>query len=258
MKDSVKTDTLPHIHTLHNLAEVLKMSPAGSVPPTLRDDSLAEEAEELKKKFLERALAKVQSAQEGLAPLTNRVSALQSELEENRIQLNDLWWTALLQFFMDGNVADKMAIELREKLEEEARSLPGKTHSLACEFRNANGLKYVLFELLEKLDKGHKKMTKRMRSLEVQSPEELSKAAADCHLFQDRRKKDRCQLCTVHDSIEDYEAVLFRMANRKESEEEEEEVMDFEGNQLVNRQNLVVKSGTSEQEVKSQANESLA
>jgi hypothetical protein len=49
-------------------------------------------------------------------------------------------WAEILQYFMVGNLADKMVVELREKLEEKARSHQGKSHSMASEFRNANGL----------------------------------------------------------------------------------------------------------------------
>ena len=38
---------------------------------------------------------------------------------------------------MGGNLTDKMVVELREKLKEEARSRPNKTHSMVNEFRNA-------------------------------------------------------------------------------------------------------------------------
>lgn len=81
----------------------------------------------------------------------------------------------------------------------------------------------MLFSWLEKLEKHRELVIKRMRELEVASVEHLSQEAADCHLrpLETRRKKDRCQLCMVHDQIEDYESVLFRMANRKNSQEEE-------------------------------------
>ncbi len=38
-KDKFRTDELQLLHTLHNLAEVLSLKPAG-VAPTLRDDQL--------------------------------------------------------------------------------------------------------------------------------------------------------------------------------------------------------------------------
>ena len=41
-KKQFQTDTLPHLHTLHNLKEVLATRPPG-VHPTLRDDQLAKQ-----------------------------------------------------------------------------------------------------------------------------------------------------------------------------------------------------------------------
>ena len=41
-----RTDPLQQLHTLHNLREVLSQRPAG-VDPTLRDDKLEEEVNEL-------------------------------------------------------------------------------------------------------------------------------------------------------------------------------------------------------------------
>ena len=40
-----QTDTLPHLHTLHNLKEVLATRPPG-VQPTLRDDLLGKQVSE--------------------------------------------------------------------------------------------------------------------------------------------------------------------------------------------------------------------
>jgi hypothetical protein len=54
----VRTDKFQRLHTLHNLAELLRSPdlPAGT-PRTLRDDSLVSEAEEIRHKFLgERSL----------------------------------------------------------------------------------------------------------------------------------------------------------------------------------------------------------
>ena len=64
---------------------------------------------------------------------------------------------------------------------------------------------------------------KRIRRLEVTSVDQLSSEAAACHLrpFEGRRKKDRCDLCSVHDDVEDYESLLFRMDDRRTRDSEE-------------------------------------
>ncbi len=123
IKDSVKTDSLQRLHSLHNLAEVLRMAPAGSIPPTLRDGSLEEEADQLKKRYLGRALAQVEIARSTLASLTIRVMSFKYELEDKRLQLNDMWWTALIQWSSDTSRADKLVQEIKDKMNEENESI---------------------------------------------------------------------------------------------------------------------------------------
>lgn len=95
-------------------------------------------------------------------------------------------------------------------------------------FNNVNGLKFILFSRLEEIEEQRKTVTERMHLLEVTSIEHLSQEAADCHLrpLQGRRKKDRCSICIVHDYIEDYESLLFRMADRKNQEDEWDDIDD--------------------------------
>ena len=120
LEGTVKTDTMQRIHTLHNLAELLQAAPKGLVAPTLRDDQLAEEAEQLKKNYLGRALAGVESARALLAPLTSRIAILKAEVESNCTALKDVWWTAALQFAGDRHLTDKLVAEVKEKLAEES------------------------------------------------------------------------------------------------------------------------------------------
>lgn len=76
------------------------------------------------------------------------------------------------------------------------------------------------------MDEQREIVLNQMRSLEVNAIESLSQEAADCHLrpLEGRRKKDRCRLCTVHDQIEDYESLLFRMADRKNQDDRFDDV----------------------------------
>lgn len=120
LEGTVKTDTMQRIHTLHNLAELLQMAPKGLVPPTLRDDQLIEEAEQLKKQYLGRALAQVESARALLAPLTSRIAHLKTEVESNCTAVKDIWWTAVFQLAVDRHIDDKLVTEIKEKLSEES------------------------------------------------------------------------------------------------------------------------------------------
>ena len=67
-----------------------------------------------------------------------------------------------------------------------------------------------------------------MRLLEVTSIERLSDDAASCHLrpLQSKKRRERCLICEVHDDIEDYESLLFRMADRKNQQNADQEEAD--------------------------------
>lgn len=78
------------------------------------------------------------------------------------------------------------------------------------------------------MEEQRKAVMGQMRMLEINDIERLSQDAADCHLrpLEGRRKKDRCLICTVHDQIEDYESLLFRMADRKNQDEDQWDDVD--------------------------------
>lgn len=122
IKESVKTDTLQRLHTLHNLAEIIRMASCGAIPPTLRDDQLQEEADQLKKSYLGRALAQVENARSTLAPLTVKIACFKTELEAIQVELNEVWWIALIQWSDETKISDKLVEEVKEKLAEEAHN----------------------------------------------------------------------------------------------------------------------------------------
>lgn len=101
----------------------MRLAPPGAIPPTLRDGQLEEEAEQLRKHYLGRALAQTESARGTLAPLTVKVAGFLDELEANRVEMEELWWTALLQWSSGVRLADKLIEEIKEKLSEEARNI---------------------------------------------------------------------------------------------------------------------------------------
>ena len=226
LKDSVKTDSLQRLHTLHNLAEVLQRAPAGSVPPTLRDDSLDEEAAALRQRYLGRALASVEASRDQLAPLLAKASTLKGELDSNCESLNRVWWMALLEWTGTdrSNLSEKIISELKDKLASEARNTKAIFHSNS--FNNVSGLEILLFSRLEEMENQRDKVLKQMRKLELQSIDRLSQDASDCHLrpIEGRlRRKDRCLICLVHDDVEDYESLLFRMSDRKNQKDDDDE-----------------------------------
>lgn len=117
LKDSVSTDTIQRLHTVHNLAEVLRTCPKDTaIPPTLRDGKLEEEAESLRQKYLERAQAGVDLALATLAPISASVGQISGELDANREKLDDMWWTAALEWAEQSLLSDKLVTDVKEKL----------------------------------------------------------------------------------------------------------------------------------------------
>ena len=83
----------------------------------------------------------------------------------------------------------------------------------------------MLFDLLDKLERQRDRVNNQMHRLEVYPLAQLSDDAAACHLRpwgSIKKGNRRCLLCTVHDQIEDYESLLFRMnARMKENGDRE-------------------------------------
>ena len=76
-KGKIKTDSLQKLHTVTNLAEILESKPP-DILPTLRDDTLRDEARSLHKKYLGKYHTSISAAQETLAPSTQAVEDLRS------------------------------------------------------------------------------------------------------------------------------------------------------------------------------------
>ena len=225
LNESVQTDSLQRLHALHNLAEVIRTCPAGSIPPTLRDGSLSEEAEAIRRRYLGRAQAAVDAALTALAPLTAKVDALAAELDANRAKLKDMWWTASLQWAGQSGLADRLVTDVKEKLLAESGRSSG--HQKLPQFSNADGLRFLLYSRLEEMDEKRTQVVQRMRRLELSPAEELANKAAHCHLRPGTTghrpsKTDRCPLCLVNDELQDYESLLFAMADRKGQQGDEE------------------------------------
>ena len=114
-EDCVSTDTLQRIHCLHNLAEVLQLAPAGSVPPTLRDDRLKDEAEALRKQYVAKSQTAVDAAQAPLSATKAKISDLITELDSNTSANSEVWWLAALESATGSSTADKLIEELKDK-----------------------------------------------------------------------------------------------------------------------------------------------
>lgn len=55
----IKIDTLPKIHTLYNLSDILSDKSYPVAPPTLRDDKLKEECNQFENQYLKQYISEV-------------------------------------------------------------------------------------------------------------------------------------------------------------------------------------------------------
>jgi hypothetical protein len=58
-----------------------------------------------------------------MATLTVKVMSIKNELEDNRLQLNDMWWTTLIQWSSDTRKSEKLVQDLKDKMTEENDSI---------------------------------------------------------------------------------------------------------------------------------------
>ena len=73
-KERIKTDTLQKLHTITNLAELLEANHPG-ISPTLRDEQLRSEAQQLKDYYMGKYFGGVSGAREAVTPVTRTVDS---------------------------------------------------------------------------------------------------------------------------------------------------------------------------------------
>ena len=83
-KDKIKTDTLQKLHTISNLAELVEARHEG-VSPTLRDDQLRGEAQELKDYYMGKYFGGVSGARDAVTPVTSVVETCYSGFINTRV-----------------------------------------------------------------------------------------------------------------------------------------------------------------------------
>ncbi|XP_078699866.1 LOW QUALITY PROTEIN: E3 ubiquitin-protein ligase SHPRH-like [Branchiostoma floridae x Branchiostoma belcheri] len=142
----LKTDKLQRLHTLHNLAGVLQRKLPG-VAPTLRDDQLLKEADELKTYYMQKSLDKIHASQQTLLPIQQKVTQLRRKL-----QPGTPWWMDALQWAIywgkDEDLAERIRNELSGDRDPDATSIVNK-------FRDLRGLQFLLTSQLENLQQSH-------------------------------------------------------------------------------------------------------
>lgn len=202
---NIKTDSLQRLHTLHNLAEILE-SGHPNIQPTLRDDSLREEAETIRKRYLQHYPQQVATADLECNQNTKAVESL-----EKNYNLRTKWWLAALESFDDDfvlEVRDEMLSSYSRFEENKCILYPVKTRA---------HLQLVLNAEMKKIKNQRLEMINGVKYLQSLDPVSLLDGAIDCHLRPTESEPPQCLICATHELFEDYEETLFSMRELKHS-----------------------------------------
>lgn len=203
--NNIKTDSLQRLHTLHNLAELIESNHQG-VAPTLRDNTLREEAEAIRKRYLQHHPQQVATANEECTANTEAIKELKSQYNSNID-----WWLAALQSF-DNDFVQEVRDEMLSSYSrfEEHKCLLYPVQSKVHMQRVLNAENDKMKEQRSDMING----IKHLFTVELTSMLDL---AIDCHLRPTESEPPQCLLCATHEFFEDYEETLFSMKELKHS-----------------------------------------
>uniref|UniRef100_A0A673KBQ7 SNF2 histone linker PHD RING helicase n=1 Tax=Sinocyclocheilus rhinocerous TaxID=307959 RepID=A0A673KBQ7_9TELE len=182
------------LHATHNLMELLNAKHPG-IPPTLRDDSLKEEAEQLKQHYMAKVNSEVSEAHQNLQPVLQHIKEL-----KRKVNLHSLWWLDVLQqaiqYSMDDDLVGHIQNELTCSYKQQANKL-----SLADKFRDARGLQFLLSTQMDDLMKSQKTVQDAVKKLEGPPSQQVIEEATFCHLRPSQDKStgglnpEPCPIC---------------------------------------------------------------
>ncbi|KAI5102451.1 E3 ubiquitin-protein ligase SHPRH isoform X2 [Silurus meridionalis] len=221
-KDRLKTDSLQRLHATHNLMELLNAKHPG-IPPTLRDDRLKEEAEQLKQHYMTKVSSEVSEAQQNLLPVLQNIRDL-----KHKVNLRSPWWLDVIQKAIQYSVDDDLVVRIQNELtcsyEQQANKL-----SMADKFRDARGLQFLLSTQMDELMKSQKIVQDAVKKLEAPPSQEVIEEATACHLRPVRLPLNNCVFCKSDELFTDYESKLFSHTVKGQTAIFEEMIEDEEG-----------------------------
>ncbi|XP_076444926.1 E3 ubiquitin-protein ligase SHPRH-like [Babylonia areolata] len=193
----LKTDALPHIHALHNLAQVLATKPPG-VGQTTRDHLLVTQCEELKKQYLQRASSLVSTCKEQLVRLHQSAHHITQQLGPGLH-----WYQLVMKHAVQSGNEDQLVHKVRG-------SLAGLSTGLTKSFHNMSGLQYIIVLDLTELQDLREKQMKLMKDLESY---DLKEEVILCCLrpVDAQAPKRTCFFCKLEVDFLNWESRLFCM-----------------------------------------------
>uniref|UniRef100_A0A8C1FZL9 SNF2 histone linker PHD RING helicase n=1 Tax=Cyprinus carpio TaxID=7962 RepID=A0A8C1FZL9_CYPCA len=195
-KARLKTDSLQRLHATHNLMELLNAKHPG-IPPTLRDDSLKDEAEQLKQHYMAKVNSEVSEAHQNLQPVLQHIKELR-----RKVNLRSPWWLDVIQhaiqYSMDDDLVGRIQNELTCSYKQQANK-----------FRDARGLQFLLSTQMDDLMKSQKTVQDAVKKLEGPPSQQVIEEATLCHLRPVRLPLNNCVFCKSDELFTDYESKLF-------------------------------------------------
>ncbi|CAJ1074467.1 E3 ubiquitin-protein ligase SHPRH [Xyrichtys novacula] len=221
-KGRLKTDSLQRLHATHNLMELLSAKHPG-IPPTLRDDRLSEEAEQLRQHYMTKYDSEVADAHQGLQPVLQNIKEL-----KRKVKLGSPWWLDVIQKAIrssnDDDLVSRVKNELTSSYKQQAHKL-----SMADKFRDACGLQFLLTSQMQDLMKSQKTVQDAVKSLEGPASQKVIDEATICHLRPMRLPLNNCVFCKADELFTDYESKLFAHTVKGQTAIFEEMIEDEEG-----------------------------
>uniref|UniRef100_A0A8C7CHX0 SNF2 histone linker PHD RING helicase n=1 Tax=Oncorhynchus kisutch TaxID=8019 RepID=A0A8C7CHX0_ONCKI len=221
-KGRLKTDSLQRLHATHNLMELLNAKHPG-IPPTLRDDRLKEEAEQLRQHYMTKHNAEVSEAYQNLQPVLQNIKEL-----KRKVNLRSPWWLDVVQRAIQHNVDDDLVSRIQNELTCSYKQQANK-FSMADKFRDGRGLQFLLSTQMEDLTKSQKSVQDAVKRLEGTPSEAVIEETVLCHLRPVRLPLNNCVFCKADELFTDYESKLFSHTVKGQTAIFEEMIEDEEG-----------------------------
>ncbi|XP_063040312.1 E3 ubiquitin-protein ligase SHPRH isoform X2 [Engraulis encrasicolus] len=221
-KGKLKTDSLQRLHATHNLMELLNAKHEG-IPPTLRDDRLKEEAEQLRQHYMTKSNSEVSEGQQNLHPVVQNIKEL-----KRKVNLRSPWWMDVIaqamEYSMDDELVQRVQNELTCSYKQEQSKL-----SMADKFRDARGLQFLLTTQMDDLLKSQKVVQNAVQRLEGTPSQAVIEEATLCHLRPVRLPLQNCVFCKADELFTDYESKLFSHTVKGQTAIFEEMIENEEG-----------------------------
>ncbi|KAM4625102.1 E3 ubiquitin-protein ligase SHPRH isoform 2-T2 [Polymixia lowei] len=221
-KGRLKTDSLQRLHATHNLMELLNAKHPG-IPPTLRDDRLSEEAEQLQQHYMTKYNLEVSDAQQALQPVLQNIREL-----KHKVNLRSPWWLDVIQKAIQCSIDDDLVSRIQNELTSSYKQQANKL-SMADKFRDGRGLQFLLTTQMGDLMKSQKTVQDAVKRLEGPASKKVIDEATICHLRPVRLPLNNCVFCKADELFTDYESKLFSHTVKGQTAIFEEMIEDEEG-----------------------------